>query len=268
MLVFLKLGGSLITFKDKPHTPWKAVLAQAIAEIKTALHENPDLKIILGHGSGSFGHVPAQNYQTINGIHTQEQWKGFSQVWKSARDLNQIVMNELFNAGIDAICFPPSAQVTTSNRKIIHWDQSAINNALSNYILPVIYGDVIFDDRIHGTILSTEELFAFLAEKLHPDRILLAGIDEGVYSDFPVNKSIVKDISSSNFSEVRGIVGNSLSTDVTGGMQSKVTIMLDLIKRKRVKTVSIFNGSKKGNIHSALIGHFPGTTLSGLPEAK
>lgn len=261
MLVFLKLGGSLITDKDKPLSARKDVIQQAVREVKTALDKDPELKIILGHGSGSFGHTPAKIHNTINGVSSASQWKGFAEVWKAARDLNQIVMTSLAEAGIPSICFPPSSQVLTSNRRIIHWETANIE-LLPGTILPVVHGDVVLDKKIKGTILSTEDLFAYLAKKLHPDRILLAGIEEGVYLDFPNNSKILKNISFSKFNRHAGSIQGSAFADVTGGMRSKVDIMMHLLDKRFVKSVSIFNGKMKGAILATLLGGFPGTTLT------
>ena len=76
--VFLKLGGSLITDKDKPYTPRLDKLKELALEIKTVLDSTPDLLLILGHGSGSFGHTAAKKYGTRNGVQTTEQWHGFA----------------------------------------------------------------------------------------------------------------------------------------------------------------------------------------------
>lgn len=262
MLMFLKLGGSLITNKNQPHTLRADILDQAIQEVKAALLANPGLQLILAHGSGSFGHTPAHAYDTIHGVFSVSQWKGFTEVWKEARDLNRHVLDCLFKHSVQSICFPASSQIITNNRKITQWDISAIKVALKNHYVPVIYGDVVFDSKINGTILSTEDLFSHLAKLLNPERILLSGIEEGVFSDFPLNKHLLANISLNEFKKNHLRLGKSVSTDVTGGMETKVSTMMDLIDHRFVQTVSIFSGLKKGNIFSALSGQFPGTTLS------
>jgi isopentenyl phosphate kinase len=55
-LVFLKLGGSLITDKDTPRSPRRDVLARLAAEILYAHRQRPQMQLVIGHGSGSFGH--------------------------------------------------------------------------------------------------------------------------------------------------------------------------------------------------------------------
>lgn len=261
MLVFLKLGGSLITEKDKPLTPRLHVIKQAAAEIKSALQANPDLTLILGHGSGSFGHVPAKTFNTIHGVYTSAQWAGFAEVWKAAHDLNQIVASCLADAGIPIISFPPSAQVLARNRKIVQWNIAGIKKSLGS-LVPLVFGDVVFDKKINGTILSTEDLFAYLANNLHPDRILLAGIEEGIYSDFPTNSKIIKGLSLPGYKALTHSFQDSIFPDVTGGMRSKVEIMMRLLARREVKSVSIFNGLKKDAILESLTGSYPGTTMT------
>ena len=70
-IVLLKLGGSLITDKDIPYTPRLDKLTDLAQEIKTVLDSSPDLLLILGHGSGSFGHVAAKKYGTRDGLPAQ-----------------------------------------------------------------------------------------------------------------------------------------------------------------------------------------------------
>ena len=49
-LVFLKLGGSLITDKTQPYTPLLDVMDDLALQIRTALQTHPNLHLVLGHG--------------------------------------------------------------------------------------------------------------------------------------------------------------------------------------------------------------------------
>lgn len=260
-LVFLKLGGSLITRKEKAHTPRHYVLRNAAAQICRALLENSGLQLIIGHGSGSFGHFPAVQHQTRLGVRTAEEWLGFVEVWKEARSLNTIVMNTLLEQDIAAISFPPNAQVTTDNGKITRWNTDPLNSALQCGLVPVIYGDTVFDASIGGTILSTEELFEHLAEVFKPARILIAGTEEGVWSDYPSRTAIIPTITPGRLEEVDTILEASEHPDVTGGMKSKVHSMINLIHQGNCREVQIFSGVKANNIFRALNGESVGTTI-------
>jgi isopentenyl phosphate kinase len=260
-LVFLKLGGSLITDKTVPRTSRLEIIQRICTEIQSALAENSGLQIILGHGSGSFGHISGSKYQTRKGVTSEEDWRGFAEVWRDASDLNRLVMEELHQAGLPAIAFPPSAAAVSHNRIIKNWNLEPLVAALDHQLLPVIYGDVIFDTNLGGTILSTEELFIHLARELEPDRILLAGQDAGVWKDYPQCTILYQQLTPADKAEIEDNVLRSAATDVTGGMAGKVNLMLDLVKEYPDLEVAIFSGEQPDSIHQALLGKTTGTRL-------
>ena len=112
-LVFIKWGGSLITNKNQPMTPRKKIIQELSNELANIIRYHEDTKFILGHGSGSFGHSVAKSYDTRSGVSSPEQWHGFSNVWHAAHELNNMVMNSLFEAGISSLAFPPSSTFLT-----------------------------------------------------------------------------------------------------------------------------------------------------------
>ncbi|HNB35894.1 MAG TPA: isopentenyl phosphate kinase [Anaerolineales bacterium] len=261
-LVLLKLGGSLITDKDKPYTPRLDKLADLAQEIKTALDSNPGLLLILGHGSGSFGHVAAKKHGTREGVQTREQWLGFTEVRFQAAELNRYVVQSLLEAGLPAMPFPPSASMVSDRRKVTHHNVETIRRALDVNLLPVVQGDVAFDEALGGTILSTEDVFSFLSEQFSPARILLAGLEAGVWADFPARTKLVKQIQLSDYEAMRSGIKGSASTDVTGGMKAKVEEMLSLIQKNEGLTVQIFAAEEPGLLTRALQGENVGTLLT------
>jgi isopentenyl phosphate kinase len=189
-------------------------------------------------------------------------WKGFAKVWHQASSLNQLVMKALYKTNIPAIALPPSANVIASNGKVSIWETTSISMALAARLVPVIYGDVTFDEVRGGTILSTEELFSHLARALHPTRILLAGLESAVWEDFPARTRKVETITPGNFSQIREGVGKADGADVTGGMASKVTQMLDVMKQNPELKIQIFSGVEPGSILHALRGETLGTWIT------
>jgi len=269
--IFLKLGGSLITDKDTPYTPRLDKLQELAREIKAVLDSRPNLTLILGHGSGSFGHTAAKKYGTRDGIKDSPRsgeereetiyWKGFAEVRFQAAELTRYVMQTLLEAGIPALPFSPSASMVSTNRKVTAHNFLAMRKALEAHLLPVVHGDVAFDEALGGTILSTEDVFAFLAEHLPPARILLAGIEAGVWADFPARKKLVKEIQLSDYEKMKAGIGGSASTDVTGGMKAKVEEMFGLIQKNEGLTVQIFSAEEGGLLTRALQGENVGTLL-------
>jgi isopentenyl phosphate kinase len=262
-LVFLKLGGSLITNKHTARSPRREVINRIAREIATSLHKNPRLQIILGHGSGSFGHISGKKYGTLNGVHAPEEWRGFAEVRYDASLLNRIVLDSLMKAGVSALAFPPSAAVITQERKIITWDLEPLRSALRKGLLPVVYGDVVFDTDRGGTILSTEDLFFHLALQFKPERILLAGKDPGVWEDYPDCTSLLKEITPADLPTLQEIIHQSGAPDVTGGMEAKVKKMLQLSDKLPTLETVIFSGEAPESIQSILGGDTKGTILHG-----
>jgi isopentenyl phosphate kinase len=261
MLIFLKLGGSLITDKTRPYTPRLETLDHLTLQIAEAMQKDADLRLILGHGSGSFGHQAASRYGTRLGVSGPQAWRGFAEVWFQASALNRLVVEALHNAGLPAITLAPISSVTAHDGQVDEWNLSPIKSALTNGLLPVLHGDVVFDDIRGGTILSTEDLFAHLARQLNPKRILLAGLETGVWEDFPVRKHLIRDMTPKIFRLKTQILGQSAGADVTGGMQSKVTEMLALVKQIRGLEVLVFSGEEPNNLFRALQGENPGTRI-------
>jgi len=275
-LIFLKLGGSLITDKTQPYTPRLDIIEDVALQISTALKDHPNLRLVLGHGSGSFGHVAASEYRTREGflprasplIHrerdkTEENyWKGFAEVWFQASALNRFLMKALNKTNVPSIALPPAANVIASEGRITIWETTAIRMALAAGLVPVIYGDVSFDEVRGGTILSTEDLFGYLARALNPERILLAGLESAVWEDFPDRTRKIETITPQSFNEIKAGVGKADGADVTGGMESKVTQMLELVQQNPDLKIQIFSGAEPGSILRALTGETLGTWIS------
>ena len=261
MLVFLKLGGSLITDKTRPYTPRLEKLEDLATQIAVALQEKTDLQLVLGHGSGSFGHQAANQFGTRHGVIGSEAWRGFAEVWYQASVLNRLVVEALHRASLPVITLSPAASVTAHEGQVFTWDLYPLKTALNHGLLPVIHGDVIFDETRGGTILSTEDLFAHLARELHPSRILLAGLETGVWEDFPERTKLIKQLTPQKGGQLPPGLGRSAGMDVTGGMQAKVTGMLALMDQIPELEVLIFSGEEPGNIRRALQGATPGTLL-------
>jgi isopentenyl phosphate kinase len=260
-LVFLKLGGSLITVKNQPHTARLDVLERLANEIAVSRSQDSNLQIILGHGSGSFGHFPASKYKTRLGVNTFEEWKGFIEVWREAAELNHLVLKALEKADLPALAFPPSAMVVAHQGMVSAWNIDTLLCALGKGLLPVIYGDVVFDAVLGGTILSTEDLFTYLAHQLSPVQLLLAGNQPGVWADFPDNTRLLPEITPGSLQQIETSLRGSAAMDVTGGMADKVRQGLSLVEAIPGLRASIFSGEIPGNVQRALLGEAVGTAI-------
>jgi len=262
MLIFLKLGGSLITNKDIPFSARKETLRRLGSEIARSIDMFPKLELLIGHGSGSFGHSAAAQFGTRTGIRSVEDWLGFQKVWLAAHQLNQIVINEFLDIGLPIISLPVSASLVSKNNKVHQWNIHPIISSLENHLLPIVFGDVVIDRELGATIFSTEELFSYLVTFLHPNRILLAGKESGVYSDYPQNQDLIPLITPDSYPSISNKISASASTDVTGGMASKVRNMLNIITLEENLSIDIFSGEEENNLYKVISGDKIGTRLS------
>ncbi len=270
-LVFLKLGGSLITEKTKRYVLRPERLLTLAREIRATLDQANELKLVLGHGSGSFGHFAFSEHLNPSEYPTSTQsrprtdaayWNGVAEVWYRASQLNRHVMDALHEAGVGAVSLAPSAAATTKDGAISRWEIGPLRAALSSGLVPVIFGDIVFDSIQGSKVLSTEVLMWHLALELRPTRILLAGLEEAVWSDFPSRSIPIPRITPGNIGTVAAKIGASNGPDVTGGMKSKVEAMLSLVQAVPGLTVQIFSGEIPGNIRRALTGEAVGTLIT------
>lgn len=261
-LVFLKLGGSLITNKLQEQTVQPEMLTRLADEIADALMTRPDLQLVIGHGSGSFGHTEARKYGTRQGVHTPEDWRGYAEVAHVAAKLNRHVLDALREAGVPAINCQPSASAIARDTVVQHLAVAPIQNALANGLVPLVMGDVAIDEVRGGTIISTEDVFRYLAEALGPSEILLAGIERGVLTHWP-NGDVISLINTTNIDSVRSVLKGSHAADVTGGMESKVLEMLAQAQARPGLAIRIFSGALPGSVQQMLMGtNSDGTTIA------
>ncbi|NCN06351.1 MAG: isopentenyl phosphate kinase family protein [Candidatus Pacebacteria bacterium] len=251
-LTFIKLGGSLITDKTKPFTVKEVALRTIAAEVKKATQSGTQL--IIGHGAGSFGHVPAKKYQTHKGLVHPEARQGFVEVANAARQLNDIVLQELIAAGVLAVSVSPLSMMTAKNFVLNKIFTESIEQLLSLGLLPVVYGDQILDEEKGCTIFSTETVLTYIAvalkqKKYQIKRVIHCGQTNGVYDE---NGETIPLINSNNVATYAKVLQGSGGIDVTGGMLHKVRETLGLAQRGIPGL--IIDGIEHGSLSKAVAG--------------
>ncbi|MBC8160718.1 MAG: uridylate kinase, partial [Roseiflexaceae bacterium] len=176
MNTFIKLGGSVITDKTQAETPSLAVIQQLAQELRAALDAGAG-PLVLGHGSGSYGHVYAKRYGVHTGIAPGGDWMGYALTSAAALRLNRIVVDTLLAAGVPALALQPSASLVAQAGVLERWDTGGLRTALGHGLLPVIHGDVAFDQQQGSAIIATEQRLVALAAdpELRPARVILVG---------------------------------------------------------------------------------------------
>lgn len=251
-IVFIKIGGSLITDKTKPFSLKEKALTIICQEIKKAL--SCGKQIILGHGAGSFAHVPATKYQTHTGIINDESYRGIAEVADVAAQLNRIVIKQLLQAGVNAVTISPLSTIVSSRHMMKSFCTDSVEELLRLGLLPVFYGDQILDTEIGCTIYSTEKILGYLAIILKNkgyivERMIHCGKTNGVYDS---NGKTIPLITTKTIEHYRSALGASGGVDVTGGMIHKVEETLALAQ-KGIPGL-IIDGIEHGSLSKAVSG--------------
>lgn len=261
-ITLLKLGGSLITDKSKPYTANPDSIHQILVEVKDIIQKKPDLRMIIGHGAGSFAHQSAKKYNTMHGFSNDKGKIGACIVHSDAMKLHQIVLDECTKLELSVFSIQPAAFIMAQNKEFYRADFSILKELLRKGLTPLMFGDVIVDSQIGSTIFSTDKLFTILVNQFADDefdikQIIHVGNFDGVMDE---NGSVISEITKKNYSQISQLLGESGNTDVTGGMKNKVEEAITLT-RKGIQT-KILNGMIKGNLTNLILHNKKiGTTI-------
>ena len=249
----LKLGGSVITNKAKTLTPSLPTIERLTKEISRA-NISP---LVLVHGGGSFGHPLAKRYAIKEGYRKGDasQVLGFCETHQAMVTLNKLVVDVLIQHNIPAVAVSPSSCVVTKSGRISTMMQELLKRLLKNGFVPVLFGDTVLDSDLGFTILSGDQLVAYLAVRLKAARIIM-GIDvNGLFTGDPKVDSSAHLINHITLEELRRMlarIGESKVTDVTGGMLGKIAELMPAVE-KGIPSL-IVNAAKPNNLYRALKG--------------
>ncbi|NUM35454.1 MAG: isopentenyl phosphate kinase family protein [Candidatus Brocadiae bacterium] len=261
--ILIKLGGSVITYKDAYPPRANLSCIQRLAQEIRDVWQEGKINLMVVHGAGCFGHIPAHQYRM-----TQESWhenkrQGAVKIRQFMHDLNQSVVGELVNSGLPAIPFQPSASCLMENKKLLTFPVDIISKYMALGIIPVAYGDIALDTKTGIDILSGDQIVAYIARTVHFDRIVMGSDVDGVFSEDPKKNphaALIPEITRENATMVLHGLTGSQHIDVTGGMEQKIQELLSLVSTN--KTIAIVNALEKGRVKKALSGFdFVGTCI-------
>lgn len=245
MTMIVKLGGSLVTEKDERET----VDVDALATASERLGEADISDLVLVHGGGSFGHKHAAEYGVSSTEGTTEPI-AIRSIHDAMGRLQSVVLDHLNEQGVPAVPVRPFSMGFRPEPGSVSMATSHLAAMIEEGFVPVLHGDV-FTTRSDGvTIVSGDELVVKLAAELDADRVGLCGSVRGVLDD---DGSVIPEIHS--IETVAAVLGESESTDVTGGMAAKVALLLDAGVPAQVFDLD--------GLREFLDGGTPGTTIQG-----
>lgn len=241
-MIVLKLGGSVITKKEQPETIDEAALQTAADRLSET--EEP---LVLVHGGGSFGHYHAQRHGVSETEGTRDP-EAISDIHEAMCSLNREVLGVLREAGRSPLGIHPLSVGYRDEQGELTLPTQHIRVMLREGFMPVLHGDLIAHVETGATVLSGDELLVEVADPLDADRVGLCSDVPGVLDrDGKVIPSI------ESYAEVADMVGESESTDVTGGMAAKIRSLAGLSA-----PASVFDLT---SLSAFLTGERPGTTV-------
>jgi len=241
-MILIKLGGSIITNKQKPLTPNLSAINRIASQLKKI--KEP---IVVVHGGGSFGHYWSVKYD----MHTKPakyNKKGVSVVKNSMVELNKIILDSFLKNGLNPYCLPPTDFMfgNKADQKKVR----EIANIAKAGLVPISYGDVMWHGKNKFYILSGDKIMGLLSKVLKPRLVVFVLNVDGVYSDMKTKKLL---------HEIKGEKTeiSEVEMDVTGGMSRKIKEAISISKSGT--KVFLVNGNKPERIVNAVKGKFEGT---------
>jgi len=246
----LKIGGSVITRKERPFTANSSAIRRLAEEISRA---NVSQLIII-HGGGSFGHPLAKQHSIKEGYRGKvAQLLGFSKTHQAMVTLNKLVVDALIQHNIPVVAVSPSSCIVTKSGRIAIIMEEPLKSLLQTGFVPVLYGDAVLDSDLGFTILSGDQLAASLAIKFDAERIVM-GIDvDGLFTTDPkknASASLIRHCTLQELKVMRAKIREANSADVTGGMLGKIVELTPAIE-KGISAL-IVNAAKPKNVYKAL----------------
>jgi isopentenyl phosphate kinase len=242
-MILIKLGGSIITNKQKPLSPRRKTIDNILKEIGKI--KEP---VIIVHGGGSYGHYWSVKYD----MHTKPAKtnpKGVAIVKNSMVELNKIILDSAVKNRINSYCLPPTDFM--NGNKAIKSKILTINDISKSGLTPITFGDALWFGQKKSYILSGDVIMTTIGKILKP-RLSLFVLDvDGVYSDLKTKKLI------HDFKKEKPEIKNN-KRDVTGGMTRKIAEASNMAKAGL--KIFFVNGNKPKRISDAVSGkRFEGT---------
>jgi len=263
----MKIGGSVITYKNREKVVVRRKVIESLArDLFSYLELHPQDRCILVHGGGSAGHGIASQYGLMSGIRNDDRkWKGAMLAHLAVQRLNGIISDILVQNGLRIVSVRASSMVIQKNGKIVLSFLEAIRLVLRNRCIPLLHGDMVFDEDLNMSVCSGDNLAALLSDRFCASSLLFASDVDGIYDKDPhrckdakkIHAIALNDILKNKNIQLEG----SHHVDVTGGLYGKIASLSGEYAFSETERVVIFNGLKRHALLDVLNKKSAGTTI-------
>lgn len=272
MTKIIKFGGTLITNKN---SNIKEVKQDVLDFLCREISYVRNVKLILVHGGGSYGHPLALKYNVRYGASyrqparkeakllsrsNKEVKKAFWEISSSMKELNSHVVNCLRKYGMNAVPIHPHQFCSSNKGKTDKMPLEIIVRLVKQGFKPVLHGDVVLDSEWGLAILSGDQILMRLAieKELNVDRIFLLTDVNGIYDKDPNVYSNAQKYEVVTPKMYRELEFKGKKFDVTGGMREKVNLCLGLAGKYGIVSEILNPFGKEGTLRDVIQGKAEG----------
>ena len=245
---------------------FRSLLTEIAKDCAAALSVNKNIQLIIIHGAGSAAHQVAKQYQLENGTKNDSmKIEGAQLIHVANQKLNLAIAEIFLNHGVNIAPVHTASVIIQRGGKINKCFYDVIDQALGSNCVPLLYGEIVFDETLGMTICSGDVIAVDLAKKYNASKIVFVSDIDGifdkdphVYRDAIIIKSITLDSITTNN---KVTLSGSHNVDVTGGLKNKIAVLSGNDIPKSLKQVVVCNGFSAGFISRAFNDIDDGTII-------
>lgn len=237
MKVAIKLGGSVITYKDANEPKAREeVIRRLVYEVSK--FQPP---FILTHGAGSYGHLLVEKWK-------RNELNSFYEIHTSVERLNGIVLKYCKQFKLPVDCYSPFNTVSYNGQFNLERLYEKSKESLNKGHVLMTYGDGVLPEKGIKTrykgfeVLSADVSTCLLAKLWGAEKII-----------WVIDKDGILDLDGNTIRTIRGndyrTKFTMSSTDVTGGIEEKLRQ-----SQKSGIRAQVINGLVEGNLTRVLYG--------------
>lgn len=219
----IKIGGSLITYKNGYCSPNLSKISEYSNVIKEINNDN-DIIIVLG--GGSFGNAVPFKYN-INDK-SSSNIIDISEMTTKMFEWVSIFSNMLRNNNIPAYPFQSSSLILSTNNSIESTYFEVLSEVIDHGMVPIISGDLVFGRKNKDYhIFSSDYIPLALRKRFDIEKFITLTDVDGLKKSLD-DEHIIEEINDNNYKEIYKFAKKSNNQDFTGGMETKIKSLLNL----------------------------------------
>lgn len=249
-LKIIKFGGSVITDKSSDVGVLKFEKITEIGELIREMSEEFDLVIVLG--AGSFGHPLAKKFRLKEGL--SGDFNGALLTHASIEDMQNTIIGNWLKMQLRVVACSP--MVGFLDGKV---EAAGIEKIIEKGLIPVLHGDVVFDQEKGVRIMSGDEIVIELARQMKANQVVFVTNGDGLFDE--KNQTIEKINKTNLMKKISFLNKKTNGADVTKGFYGKIEWCVRYLPEAGIR---IIDGNIHQNLKKGLLENQGGTLI--LPD--